>query len=233
MERKVTDVKINPGTSSGTGPTRRYDASGRRAQAERSRSAIVEKARERFLAGGYAPTTVSAIAGDAGVSVETIYKAFGGKPGLVRAISVTALAGTGPVHAEQRSDLLTETEPDPREIIRGWGRLTTEVAPLAAPIHLLVRDAAVTDPAMSVLLAELDGSRLQRMTHNARRFGAAGHLRADLSVEDAGQIMWTYSSPELYELLVLRQGWSLSQLADFIAGALCAALLPSPGGPHS
>ena len=64
---------------------RSYDASARRARAQRTRSTILEVARRRFLGEGYATTTVAAIAADAGVSVETIYKAFGGKPGLVRA----------------------------------------------------------------------------------------------------------------------------------------------------
>ena len=204
---------------------RRYDASGRRAQAERSRQAVVEVARKRFLADGYVATTIAAIANDADVSVETIYKTFAGKPGLVRAIRAHALAGTGPVHAEDRSDELVATQTDARAIIRGWGQLTAEVAPLVAPIHLLVRDAAVTEPAMAVLLSELDDTRLERMTDNARRFAAAGHLRPGLAVETAAEILWTYSAPELYELLVLRLHWPLPSLAEFVTEALTAALL--------
>jgi len=227
VEHREAAVKSDPFAASEPAPAqgRRYDASRRRAHAERVRDAIVETARAQFLAGGYTATTVTAIAEGAGVSAETIYKSFGGKPGLVRAIRTKALAGTGAVHAETRSDHLTATEQDPLEIIRGWGRLTAEVAPLVAPIHLLVRDAAVADPAMLDLLHEMDDARLERMTDNARRFAASGHLRPDLSVDDAGQVMWTYSSPELYELLILRRRWSLDRLADFIADALGAALL--------
>ncbi|MGH3646029.1 MAG: TetR/AcrR family transcriptional regulator [Micromonosporaceae bacterium] len=46
---------------------------------------------------GYAATTLAAIAREAGVSVETIYKAFGGKSGLVRALYERGLTGIGPV----------------------------------------------------------------------------------------------------------------------------------------
>ena len=227
MERTEAAVKSNRPAGSDSAPARArpYDASRRRAQAERVRDAIVDTARTQFLAGGYTATTVAAIAAGAGVSAETIYKSFGGKPGLVRAIRTKALAGTGPVHAETRSDHLAATEPDPRVIVRGWGELTAEVAPLVAPVHLLVRDAAVADPAMADLLQEMDDSRLERMTDNARRLAASGHLRPDLSVDDAGQVMWTYSSPELYELLILRRGWTLDRLADFVTDALTAALL--------
>jgi len=38
--------------------------------------------------------------------------------------------------------------------------------------------------------------------------------------------MWTYSSPELYELLVLTRGWPLERYGAFIADAMIAALLP-------
>jgi AcrR family transcriptional regulator len=62
------------------------------------------------------------------VSVDTVYKNFGGKPGLVRAICEQGLAGEQPVHAEARSDALQAAEGDPRAIIRGWGALTTEIA---------------------------------------------------------------------------------------------------------
>jgi hypothetical protein len=60
------------------------------------------------------------------------------------------------------------TEPDPREIIRGWGALTTEVAPRTAPILLLVRAAATADPEMARLQSQLNAQRHERMIHNAR-----------------------------------------------------------------
>ena len=184
-------------------PRRRYDSARRAEQARQTRAAVVEAARRLFLRDGFAATTIAAIAAEAQVSVETIYKAFGGKPGLVRAICATALAGEGPVPAETRSDELQAQEPDPRKIIRGWGELTIEVAPRIAPILLLVRSAAATDPEMAALRAEMDTGRLTRMTSNARNLAEAGHLRDDITVEQAGEVMWTYSSPELYELLVL------------------------------
>jgi AcrR family transcriptional regulator len=204
---------------------RRYDARGRRAQAQRSRATIVDVARRMFLANGYAATTVAAIAADAGVSVETIYKAFGGKSGLVRAIRDQALEGAGPTPAEQRSNELQATEQDPRTVIRGWGALTTEVAPQVAPILLLVRDAA-SDPEMARLQAELDEQRLARMTHNAQTLADGGHLRDELTVERAAELMWTYTAPELYELLVRKRGWPPERFGAFVADALIAALLP-------
>jgi AcrR family transcriptional regulator len=173
----------------------------------------------------YAPTTIAAIADEAGVSVDTIYKSFGGKPGLVRAIRANALRGEGSVPAEQHSDDLQAHEPNARKIIEGWGRLVTEIAPRSAPILLLVRDAAGSDPELRTLLQKLDADRLRRMTDNARRLHAAGHLRPGITVEWAADVLWTYSSAELYELLVVRRGLPIEAYGRFVADAMAAALL--------
>jgi hypothetical protein len=121
---------------------------------------------------------------------------------------------------------LRHDESDPQAIIQGWGRLTAEVAPRIAPILLLVRAAASSDPEMASLRAEMESSRLTRMTDNAHALAAAGHLRAGITVRHAAEVMWTYSSPELYELLVLTRGWPLPRYGGFVADAMAAALLP-------
>ena len=68
------------------------------------------------------------------------------------------------------------------------------------------------------LKAELDERRLQRMTHNARSL--ASHLRPGMTVQDAAEVLWTYSSAEIYDLLVLQRGWSLDRFGTFIAEAM-------------
>ena len=83
MDQNGNDVK----------PRRRpYDARRRRQHALLTRQTALEVATRLFLTRGYAATTIAAIAQAADVSVEMIYKAFGGKPGLVRAIWSAAWA---------------------------------------------------------------------------------------------------------------------------------------------
>ena len=207
--------------------TRRYDSARRQDAARQRRAAVVEAASRLFMREGFSRTTIARIAEDAGVSEETVYKAFGNKIALVRAIRDQALAGAGPVHAERRSDRMQASENDPRTIIRGWGVLTMEVAPRVAPVLLLVREAAASDPELARLQAEMDAARLTRMTHNARTLLKGGHLRAGITLDAATDVLWTYSSPELYELLVTRRGWSVERYGRFIADAMIAALLPS------
>ena len=207
---------------------RSYAAAGRLAQAARNRDVLLDAAQRLFLSAGYAATTIASIAAAAGVSVETIYKGFGGKSGLVRAIRDRGLAGAGPTPAEHRSNRLRLRTKDPRVLLAHWGTLTMEVAPKVSPILLLVRAAAATDAEMAPLLAEMDADRLRRMTINARHLHAGGHLRAGVTLKDAVDTLWTYSSPELYELLLLRRGWTLAHYGRFVAAAMVAALLRPP-----
>ena len=206
---------------------RSYDARGRLEQAQRNREMIIEVARRAFLERGYAITTIDAVAQEAGVSVETIYKGFGGKSGLVRAIYQRGLAGRGDKPAPERSDAMSAREVDPRAIIRHWGALAAEVSPLVSPILLLVRSAATTDPELAKLLCESDDQRLTRMRQNARVLADRRFLRKGVTVERAAEIMWAYTSPELYDLFVIRRGWTPQRFGEFVASALTAALLPT------
>ena len=219
----------SPGSNVKSG--RRYDSSGRLSAAERTRSRVLDLARERFLANGYAATTVAAIAGAAGVSVETIYKSYGGKAGLVRTLRDTALRGEEPVPAEQRSDQQAAAAREPQDIIAGWGRLTSEVMPRVAPILLLVRAAAGADDEMAAVRRETEDGRLERMAHNARYLVEGGHVRDGLDLEQVRDVLFAYSSPELYELLVLRQGWPTDDYSRFVADGIAAAVLP-PATPR-
>lgn len=78
---------------------------------------------------------------------------------------------------------------------------------------------------MAELLVEVDQQRLERMERNARTLYDRGELRRGMQLGDARDVLWTYSSPELYELLVLRRGWSVDRFVAFTADQMIAALL--------
>jgi len=67
-------------------PKRRYDSSRRREQAATTRRRILEAAQRLFQRQGYAPTTMAAIAREAGVAGKTVYLAFETKSGVLRAL---------------------------------------------------------------------------------------------------------------------------------------------------
>ncbi|HSQ62228.1 MAG TPA: helix-turn-helix domain-containing protein [Polyangiaceae bacterium] len=204
--------------------SRAYDASGRQEQAHKTREAILDVAKSAFLSRGYAATTLASIAREAGVSVETIHKAFGGKTGLVRAIYERDLAGTGERPAPERSDAVLAKEADPRVLAKKLGAFTAEVSPLVAPLHLLLRSAAAGDADLAALLRESDDARLARMRDNARVLAKRGLLRRGITAERAAELMWTCTAPELYELVVSKRGWTPEELGELVASVLLAAV---------
>lgn len=211
----------------GGGRLRRpYDGSARQERAARNREAVLDAAQQLLLGRGYAATTVSAVAAGAGVSPESVYKYFGSKAGLVRAIYERGLKGTGAVPAEIRSDDAQQHETDSRRLMETMGSLAAEVLSQGAPLWILMRDAASAGHTeLTQHLEQIREEKYQRMTLIARRLLQSGHIRASLTEQQAADVMWFYTSPEMYEVLVLQRGWDASQLAGFVAGGLAAQLL--------
>ena len=205
-----------------------YDATSRREQARASRRHVLRTATQMFMELGYADTTVPAVARAAGVSAQNVYKAFGNKPGLLKAVFDVAMAGDDEPLTMMQRDALTRVreEPDPREKLRLYGRFVAETAPRHTPVQLLVRAAAETDPEAAAVWGQLCAERLHGMTMFAR--GLAEHLRDDVTVDDARDLLWTHNSPEVYDLLVNARGWPPSKFGQWLSASLVAALLPAP-----
>ena len=72
---------------------------------------------------------------------------------------------------------------------------------------------------------EMDADRRRRMRANAKHLHDAGHLREGLPITHATDVLWTFSAPEFFELLVLRCGWGVARFGDFVGASIAAALL--------
>jgi AcrR family transcriptional regulator len=206
---------------------RSYNSTQRQEQARRTRRAVLAAAHELFVTRGYAATTINTVAADAGVSVETVYKAFGNKPGLVKAAFDVAVVGDDePIPMMQREFVRrTSAEPDPRKKLEGYGVHVADVGARTGRILLAVRAAAATDPGAADVWAELQAERLTGMTAFARHLHDGGYLRTDVSANEARDVMWTYNSVELWDLLVNQRGWSPKRFGRWVGDQLIAALL--------
>jgi AcrR family transcriptional regulator len=207
--------------------SRRYDSSGRQAQARRTRAAVLQAAHELFMDRGFAVTTMPDIAAAAGVSVQTVYKAFGNKPRLAKAVFDVAMAGDDEaVPMLQRASLgRVQSEADPHAKLRLYGEFLAQVAPRHVPVQLVIRDAAGSDPDARAVWAELQAERLRGMTLFARALHDEGNLRPGISTNEARDVLWTYNSAELFQLLVIERGWSPKRYGRWVADALIAALI--------
>lgn len=188
---------------------------------DETRTKILENAARLMFRDGYAATTIQKVAKHAGVDVDVASRMFGSKYQLVRAIRDRALFESSDMSAAKRSDEIQERETDPRVIFRKWAELTKEVSPRVSPILLLIRDNAATDRDMADLQRTVDNERLQRMSENAQRMSKLG-----IDADRLRDILWLVSSPELYELLVIKRGWTVDAYSTFVEQLLAGTLLP-------
>ncbi len=206
-------------------PPRRYDSTRRRQQAQQNRHAVLAAARQRFLAQGYATTTIAEIARDAGVSVEMVYKAFATKAGVLKALFDVSVAGDDePIPMAQRDviqNVINATEATRKLEI--YAEHLASTMPRSAPVQLLARDGAASSPDAAEVWKQIRQETLTAMTAFASDLARTGKLR--VSARQARDVLWTYHAPELYELLVLERGWSATRYGKFIARALIDALL--------
>lgn len=208
---------------------RSYNSTGRQQQARQNRRAVLDAARRLFLERGYVATTMAAVAAEAGVSVETVYKTFGTKPAVLKAVLDVAIVGDDePVPMLQRDRVQRmRDEPDARRKLALYGEHIVESAPRHVPVQLLARAAAgAGDPGAVRMWEEMQAERLTGMTHFARALDEGGDLRPDVSADEARDVLWTLNSPELYEVLVLQRGWPPERYGRWVVNALVAALLP-------
>lgn len=206
---------------------RSYDSSRRREHARANRRAVRDAGRRIFLERGYGQTTMSAVAAAAGVSVETVYKAFGNKPSLVKAIFDVAVVGDDePVPMMAREFVRRNmAEPDPVRKLLDFGQHVAATSLRTCPLLLVVRDAASTDAGAAQVWEQLQAERLTGMTAFAGHLHASGHLRADVDVTEARDVLWTHNSVELWDLLVRQREWDYQRFGSWIGRQLVGALL--------
>lgn len=204
---------------------RTYDSRRRQQQAAESRNAVLTAARRQLLSKGFAMTTVQSVAAEAGVSAEFVYKNVGPKGALLAAVLDVAVGGDDePVALAQRDSVTRLRElTSASEVLAGYVQVLVPVQERIAP--LLVLAVQSPDPAAAALLMKADTERLAGMTALAQHLHRLGGLRAGLDAGRTRDVLWTSTSPQLYDLLVTRRGWSLADYGNHVHIMLAAALL--------
>ncbi|MDN5789267.1 MAG: TetR/AcrR family transcriptional regulator [Micrococcales bacterium] len=201
--------------------SRVYRSAHRQRQAEQTRQTILSAARRLFADPGYAATSVSDIAAEAGVSVPTLYASVGTKPELVRSLVefVNAEGGVEENDARQRR---ATTGP---ELLRLNMHLVRELNERCGDIMRALRSAAHTVPDLAPVVAAGDAYHREGEFAIARRLHEMGALRAGVTIERAGAIITTLASSETIEQLVVREGWSYDEVESWLVSTLTTLLL--------
>jgi AcrR family transcriptional regulator len=205
---------------------RSYDASRRREQARARRLAVVLAARDLFERDGFRLTTIAAVAARAGVSAASIYKGFGSKAALAKAVFDITVAGDDePVPVADRPAMrAVRDEPDVRRKIEMFvGGLAHRQA-RSAQVQILIRDGRHVDESLAPVWAKLSDEALVGMTMLARELVDSGQLRDGIELEEVRDVLWNYLAIDTYERLVLSRGWPLQRYSDWLSRTIIAAI---------
>lgn len=210
---------------------RAYNVRGRQARTTATRLAVIAAARTLFAGRGYAATTIEAISESSGTPPATVYRLFGSKLGILRALLDTAAVGDDDAVAMGDRpgvrDLLAHQ--DPRQQLAGFARLAREVMTRLAPIQQILLSAAGSDPQAAALLAEHTRQRQTGQARIAHALATAGALHEGVTERDAADIIHALMSPEVYRLLTNDRRWSPGRYQTWLADTLAQQLLgPAP-----
>ena len=197
----------------------RYNSPLRERQAAETRRCVLDAALSLFGANGWAATTLAAVAGKAGVSVDTIYSTFGTKSALLMEVVEIALVGDDEEAAMvDRPDFALLGVGGPDERLRAGVRYTMAVYERSIPILRTLREAAASDDA-----ARARDERLERDRHDLIAAGMTlilGHEPSD-EVVDA---IWALVSPEVFVSLSEKRCWSRARVEDWFVDLAVAAI---------
>jgi AcrR family transcriptional regulator len=206
--------------------TRRpYDSRRRQDVARRNRAAMLAACRELLFSVGYRATTIRAVAEQAGVSAETVYKAFGGKPGLMKALWDVTLAGDDePLSMAERPELREVWRShDPRAKLRLYAGFVHGVHERLAALFAVLTQAG---PEVAAVLAVSERERLTGITAFVAHLAHEGVLRAEVEPARSADACWVLTGPQLFTQLIAERGWDAETYQDWLADMLAATLLP-------
>lgn len=190
--------------SSAAGGRRRYDSPRRAAQAQQTRTDIVSAARRLFVDQGWGATTMRAVANEAGVSMPTVYAAYGNRASLVRALAEAAdLAADAPT---MLAELKAATD-DPARQLEAMAAYDRRLFERAGDVITLIREAGRTEPELATLYREL---RRQADQTRIRLFSSwpAEVLRSGVDVSTAVDTYAALCNIDVYTTLTDERGWS-------------------------
>ena len=182
---------------------------------------LLDAAVSEFESHGYTATPVSRIAATAGVTVQTLYLAWGSKRALLRAYLESTLADGSHAPGDVASRFLDQC---PEHLVTQLATVFVETASRSATGWKLYREAALTDREIAADWAELQS--LRRTTYHGI-LGLIGEtaLRPGLTAETATATAWAIASPETFELLVRQHNYSPEKYLEWLSDTLRSALI--------
>jgi AcrR family transcriptional regulator len=196
---------------------RPYDSSHRQEQAAETRRRVIDAAYDLFVERGYGKAKLTDIAKAAGVSVETVYAAFGTKAELLRRVWYVHFRGDErDVTLYDRPEMQAIlAEPDLVARIRRHAQFVTASNRRIAPLLDALTGAASSEPGAVAMLAEWAERRLDVAT----RYAGAAAATSQLAISEAAcrDVLFATMDGALWHRLVAERGWSDARYADWLS----------------
>lgn len=219
---------MGTGDSEGT-TARSYRSPRREAQARRTRTRIIAAAARRFLAHGYAGTTMRSVAADAGVALPTVELAFGTKARLLKAVIDVATAGDDEHVAMLDRPWAAESESvaDPAEFIAAFARQLTASAGRAAGLAAAALEGARADRDIAAVAAQLMSQRQVMAAWLVDGVLLRSALREGVTRGGAIDTVWTLMDPVIFCRLTEDRRWASGQFEGWFTDTITRLLLPA------
>ena len=191
----------------------------RQRQALETRRLIAEAAGRLFLDGGYAVTTMDAIAREAGVAVSTVYAIFKNKRAILKEIR---MAWHDRTHAREINEQAAR-QPDPERRLEMVANANRRQWELGAGLIAIYQGAAAADREAAAELEEALQGRRSALDLVVE--GMEKSLRPGLDATRAAAILRALCRPEVYQELVEESGWSPDEYESWLGVTLRRELL--------
>ncbi|HEY2791504.1 MAG TPA: TetR/AcrR family transcriptional regulator [Micromonosporaceae bacterium] len=205
-----------------------YDSRRRQEAARRNRAAVLAACQELLFSDGFDATTIRGVAERAGVSPELIYKTFGGKAGLMKALWDVTLAGDDdPAPMARRHQLREVWETaEPRLKLNRYAGFVRDVNERITPLYSVLARSGVE---VASVLAVSEQERLIGVTAFVEH---AAPLRSDAqSRARCADACWVLTGPDVFIQLTSGRGWSGDAYQAWLAGMLATTLSYPPINP--
>jgi len=201
---------------------RPYHSPKHEAMRQATRQSVIEAAGRLFSERGYAGSTIEAIAGAAGVAVPTVYAAFGNKLSILRALIAAAIDEAEPRPVAERMREQAAGAADPATRVQKLMRLHVSLLAQTADVRRVIRGAAATDPEIQALLDKIYSLVYTDCQTSARL--ALGVASDDARTRRLADVMFAFTSSDLFDLLTGQRGWSVAEYERWAIQTVTAAL---------
>ncbi len=199
--------------------SRPYRSPKRQAQARRTRERILAAACELFRVGGYAGTTMAAVAAAAGVSVPAVELAFGTKAALLKAAIDVAIAGDDePVPVLERPwATRAQAAVTPEEFLGVVAEILVTAAQRSDPLVLAAFEAARSDERLGPIADQLKTQRAVTAAWIVDGLSARVPLRSGIDRTHAVDVVWLLMEPAVFDRLITDRGWTPERFGTWFA----------------